>query len=134
MSEPSFQTLDELAEEFSRLKREKKLHPLAQERLATLLQDIWPDGYPKLEPGEMPAGRSDLAFSFPDGRYAVFEIFATVSQVPQDLRHLEQSNALARIAILTDPALDDGDIYREYYAKRPRDPFPVINLSDILVV
>lgn len=134
MSEPSFQTLDELAEEFSRLKRERKLHPLAEERLATLLQDIWPDAYPKAEPGEMAAGRLDLAFYFADGRYAVFEIFATVSQVPQDLRHLEQSAAQARIAILTDRVLDEGRIYNEYYGKKARRPFPVLDLSEILVV
>ena len=134
MSEPSFQTLDELAADFSRLRRERKLHPLAEERLATLLQDIWPDAYPKAEPGEMPAGRLDLAFYFADGRYAVFEIFATVSHVPQDLRHLEQSAAQARIAILTDRMLDDGRIYNEYYGKKARRPFPVLDLSEILVV
>jgi len=133
MSEPWFQTLDELATEFPRLKLGKKLHRIAEERLATLLQDIWPDAYAKPEPGEMPAGRSDLAFYFADGRYAVFEIFATVSQVPQDLRHLEQSAAEARIAVLTDPVLDKGAIYKEYYAKKPRNPFPVLDLSEILV-
>jgi hypothetical protein len=133
MTKPSFQTLDELAAEFPTLKRGGKLHPLAKERLAMLLQGIWPDAYPKPEPGEMPAGRSDLALYFPDGRYAVFEIFVSVSQVPQDLRHLEQSAAAARIAILTDPLLDNGDIYSQYYAKKPRDPFPVLNLSEILV-
>lgn len=134
MSDFSFQSMHELSAQFSRLKRERKLHPLAEERLATLLQEIWPDAYPKPEPGEMPAGRSDLAFYFPDGRYAVFEIFATRSQVPQDLRHLEQSNAQARIAILTDRVLDNGLIYNEYYGKKARDPFPVLDLSEILVV
>jgi hypothetical protein len=133
MSKAPFHTPEELAAEFPRLKREKKLHPLVEARLATLLQDIWPDAYAKPEPGEMPAGRSDLAFYFADGRYAVFEIFATVSQVPQDLRHLEQSNAQARIAILTDPSLDDGAIYDEYYGRRARDPFPALKLSEILV-
>jgi hypothetical protein len=133
MSEVPFRTLDELRRDFPHLKRGKKLHPLVEARLAALLQDMWPDAHAKPEPGEMPGGRSDLGFYFKDGRYAVFEIFATVSQVPQDLRHLEQSNAQARIAILTDPELDNGAIYREYYGKKPRDPFPVINLSDVLV-
>jgi hypothetical protein len=133
MSEAPFQTLEELAKESPRLKRERKLHPLVQARLAALLQDIWPDAYAKPEPGEMPAGRSDLGFYFAHGRYAVFEIFATVSQVPQDLRHLEQSDAHARIAILPDPLLDNGVIYDEYYAKRPRNPFPALKLGEILV-
>jgi len=97
------------------------------------LKDIYPDAYSKSEPGEMPGGRSDLAFYFGDGRYVIFEIFATVSQVPQDLRHLEQSNAQSRIAILTDPNLDDGKIFEEYFRKRPRDPFKYVKLSDVLV-
>lgn len=63
----------------------------------------------------MPGGRSDLAFYFGSGRYAIFEIFATVRLVAQDLRHLEQSNAQARIAILTDPVLDNGAIFEEYF-------------------
>jgi len=133
MREAPFQTADQLAAEFPHLKRARQLHAMAQERLATLLEDVWPHGYPKEEPGEMPAGRADLAFYLPDRGYAIFEIFVTVGQVPQDLRHLEQSNAQARIAILTDPVLDNGAIYNEYYARRPRDPFPVLNLSDILV-
>jgi len=134
MNDYSFQGIDELSDKFSGLKRGRRLHPIAEKRLALLLQDIYPDAYPKSEPGEMPGGRSDLAFYFGSGRYAVFEIFATVSQVAQDLRHLEQSNAQARIAILTDPVLDDGAIFEEYFKKRPRDPFPYIKLSEILVV
>jgi hypothetical protein len=133
MSEAPFGTLDELMREFPRLKRGHDLHPLIERRLGALLEDIWPGAHAKPEPGEMPAGRADLGFYFADGRYAVFEIFVSVSQVPQDLRHLEQSNAEARIAILTDPLLDNGAIYREYYGKKPRDPFPAINVSDILV-
>jgi hypothetical protein len=134
MSNCSFQRFDELLEQFSSLKRNRKLHPITEERLASLLQDIYPHAYPKSEPGEMAGGRSDLAFYFSNGRYVVFEIFATVSQVAQDLRHLEQSSAQARIAILTDPALDEGAIFDEYFKKKPRDPFPHIKLSEILVV
>jgi hypothetical protein len=134
MSAISFQTFDELSQAFPDLKSRKKLHTITEKRLALLLEDIYPDDYAITEPGEIPGGRSDLAFYFGSGRYAVFEVFATVSQVAQDLRHLEQSNAQARIAILTDRALDDGRIFEEYFRKRPRDPFPWVKLSDILVV
>jgi len=130
----SFQTFDELLQAFPDLKRKRRLHPIAEKRLALLLQDIYPDEYSIAEPGEIPGGRSDLAFYFGSGRYAVFEVFATISQVAQDLRHLEQSNAQARIAILTDPALDGGKIFEEYFRKRPRDPFPWVKLSDVLIV
>jgi hypothetical protein len=134
MSDCSFQSFDELSKAFSDLKRERRLHPLVEKRLALLLTDLYPGAHPITEPGEIPGGRSDLAFYFGSGRYAVFEVFATVSQVAQDLRHLEQSSAQARIAILTDPALDKGKIFEEYFRKRPRDPFPWVKLSDILVV
>lgn len=134
MSSFSFQTFDELLQAFPDLKRKRRLHPIAEKRLALLLQDIYPDEYSIAEPGEIPGGRSDLAFYFGSGRYAVFEVFATISQVAQDLRHLEQSNAQARIAILTDPALDGGKIFEEYFRKRPRDPFPWVKLSDVLIV
>ncbi len=128
-----FKNFDELSEVFTKLRRNRKLHPVTEDRLAELLKDIYPDAYPKPEPGEISGGRSDLAFYFRDGRYATFEVFATKSQVPQDLRHLEQSNAQARIAILTDPVLDNGAIFNEYFAKKPRSPFPWLKLSDILV-
>lgn len=133
MSDCSFQSFEELSQGFEDLKRRRKLHPLAERRLASLLQDIYPDAYPKAEPGEMPGGRADLAFYFGSGHYAVFELFATVSQAAQDLRHLEQSNAQARIAVLTDPDLDGGKIFEAYFSKRPRNPFPWVKLSDILV-
>ncbi len=129
-----FQNIRELRKAFPDLKRSKRLHPLTEHRLAELLRDIYPEAYPKHEPGEIPGGRSDLAFYFGNGCYVIFEIFATKHQVPQDLRHLEQSNAQGRIAILTDPILDEGAIFEEYFTKKPRDPFPWLKLSDILVV
>ncbi|MBL7183620.1 MAG: hypothetical protein ISS50_04115 [Anaerolineae bacterium] len=119
MSALSFQNFDELSKAFPDLKRKKRLHPIVEKRLALLLKGLYPGAHPITEPGEIPGGRSDLAFYFGSGRYAVFEVFATISQVAQDLRHLEQSNAQARIAILTDPALDDGRIFEEYFRKRP---------------
>lgn len=133
MTDYSFQTLDDLALSFSTLKRKHHLHPRTEKRLAYLLRQIYPEQHSIPEPGEIPGGRLDLAFYFKSGLYATFEIFATVSQVPQDLRHLELSDAPARIAILTDPSLDEGRIYDEYFRKKPRCPFPWITLSDILV-
>jgi len=129
----AFQSLSDLSQAFPELKRKKMLHPTTEKRLALLLKDIYPEAYPKSEPGEIPGGRSDLAFYFGNGRYVMFEVFATVSQVAQDLRHLEQSNAQARIAILADDILDQGAVFEEYFGKRPRDPFPWVRLSEILV-
>ena len=132
--DPVLNTLAELKGAFVSIKRAKKLHSLAERRLASLLAEAYPEGISIPEPGEIPGGRSDLAYYFQSGFYVVFELFATISQVPQDLRHLEQSNANARIAILTDKFLDEGRIHLEYFRKRPRDPFPWIDLSDVLVI
>lgn len=128
------QTFAELKTTFKELRRARRLHSLTEKRLGKLLNLIYPDSYPKHEPAEMPAGRADLGFYFRDGKYAIFELFATTSQVPQDLRHLEQSAADARLAILIDPSLDDGAIFDAYFSKRPREPFPWIILSEILVL
>ena len=130
----SYKNLTELSKAFSELRSSKQLHSVTEHRLSELLNDIYPEAYAKPEPGEIPGGRSDLAFYFGDGRYVVFEIFASKSQVPQDLRHLEQSNAQAQIAVLTDPMLDNGAVFDEYFAKKPRAPFPWLRLSEILTV
>jgi len=134
VSEDTFDTMAELKQAFPDLKSRRRLHPMVEKRLGSLLLRLYPDGQVKQEPGEMAGGRADLGFYFSDGRYVIFELFATKSQVAQDLRHLEQSNAQGRIAILTDGELDEDAIVDAYFGKRPRDPFPWILLSDVLVV
>ncbi len=71
MQDYSFQSLKDLSQAFPELKRKKMLHPTTEKRLALLLKDIYPEAYPKSEPGEIPGGRSDLAFYFGNGRYIV---------------------------------------------------------------
>jgi len=76
-------------------------------------------------------GRNDLIQFFPNGRCVVFELFVTVSQVPQDLRLLEQSDADVKIAILLDEEIN-SKLAKEYFRKKPNH-FPYVWLSEVLM-
>jgi hypothetical protein len=112
-------------------KKEKRLHSRVAERLSGLLKRLYPDSSPLPEVGGILGGRNDLIQFFPNGRRVVFELFATVSQVPQDLRLLEQSTADVKIAILLDGQINP-DLAKEYFRKKP-DHFPYLWLSDVLM-
>src|SRR6266702_3945124 len=81
-------------------KKQYQLHPKVEARLAELLKRLYPQACPMNEVAGVLGGRNDLIQFFPNGRRVVFELFATTSQVPQDLRLLELSQADIRIAIL----------------------------------
>ena len=68
-----------------------------------------------------------MQFAF-NGRRVVFEFFFSPSQVPQDLRLLEQAKADVKIAILLDSAIN-SKLADEYFHKKP-DHFPFLWLSD----
>ena len=111
-------------------RRDKKLHPLVQERLTLLLSKIYPNNCTVEEISLVAGGRNDLiSFSF-DNRKVVFELFFSVGQVPQDLRLLEQSKAEVKIAILLDDEVDKK-ISTEYFRKKP-DGFPFIWLRHVI--
>lgn len=111
--------------------RDKRLHSLVEEKLSGLLKHLYPDSYPVREVGGVLGGRNDLIQFFQNGRRVVFELFATVSQVPQDLRLLEQSNAHVKIAILLDEQINPR-LASEYFHKNP-DHFPFVRLSEVLM-
>ena len=112
-------------------KKEKRLHSWVEERLSELLKRLYPDSSPVPEAGGILGGRNDLIQFFPNRRRVVFELFATVSQVPQDLRLMEQSSADVKIAILLDEQIKP-DLAKEYFHKKP-DHFPYLWLSDVLM-
>lgn len=125
---------DPQAEEFARAVRQAKkknqLHPMAEARLADLLKRLYPQACPMPEVAAVPGGRNDLIQFFPNGRRVVFELFATPSQVPQDLRLLEQVPAGVKVAILLDQSIN-SKLSREYFHKKP-DHFPFLWLSQLL--
>ena len=112
-------------------KRAKRLHSRVEKRLSELLERLCPDSRPVSEVAGVLGGRNDLIQFFPNGRRVVFELFATVSQVPQDLRLLEQSVANVKIAILLDREIDPK-LSIEYFHKKPNH-FPFVWLSDVLM-
>src|SRR5260370_3346480 len=111
--------------------REKRLHSWVEERLVRLLKRLYPDSCPVPEVVGVLGGRNDLIQFFQNGRCVVFELFATVSQVPQDLRLLEQSSAVIKIAILLDEQINPK-LAREYFRKKPNH-FPYLWLSHVLL-
>lgn len=112
-------------------KKRKILHKEVEKRLASLLSKIYPDSYQVAEVSGIPGGRNDLMqFSF-SGRRVVIELFFSPSQVPQDLRLLEQSGSDIKIAVLLDDAIDPN-LSKEYFHKKP-DPFPFLDLRVVML-
>ena len=112
-------------------KKKKLLHQEVEKRLASLLSKIYRDSYQVPEVAGIPGGRNDLMqFSF-DGRRVVIELFFSPSQVSQDLRLLEQSEADIKIAILLDEAVNPN-LSKEYFRKKP-ESFPFIDLRFVML-
>jgi hypothetical protein len=117
-------------EQLVQLRRTRQLHGRVAARLAELLAKLNSEAVAVPEVGGVLGGRNDLIqFSF-NGRRVVFEIFATPSQVPQDLRLLEQAKADVKIAVLLDQEADEK-LARAYFRKKP-DAFPYLWVSRVL--
>jgi hypothetical protein len=117
-------------ESIKQIKRKNELHPRVEERLSELLTKIYPEDRPVSEVSGVLGGRNDLIlFSF-TGRRIVFELFFSPTQVAQDLRLLEQSNAEIKIAVLLDDEINPK-LSTEYFRKKP-EHFPYIWLKWIV--
>jgi len=112
-------------------KSSRRLHSLAESQLALYLSYLYPDACVVPEVAGVLGGRNDLMLFIFDGRFAVFEFFFSPTQVPQDLRLLEQSDADIKVAVLLDEAVDPR-LAPQYFHKKPH-PFPYLWLSEILV-
>jgi len=108
-----------------------QLHTAVQARLPQLLAKEFPNNVAVREISAVKGGRNDLIHYWQDGKRAVFELFCSTSQVPQDLRLLEQSDAHWKIAILLDKELR-SDLADAYFRKKP-DSFPFLWLSQIMM-
>src|SRR2546425_5439714 len=96
----------EFVKDVKRLKRRRKLHQTVEKRLSDILSRLFPESCPVREVFGVSGGRNDLMQFFPNGGSAVLELFASPSQVPQDLRLVERSAADVKIAILLDREID----------------------------
>ena len=114
-----------------REKSGRHLHSLAEKQLALYLSYLYPRDCTVSEVGAVLGGRNDLIqFSF-NGRRAVYEFFFSPNQVPQDLRLLEQCEAVIKVAILLDREVKPK-LALEYFRKKPNH-FPFLWLSDLLM-
>jgi hypothetical protein len=130
----TFKDSDEFKDFVEQAKKDKKgrhLHTRAQKQLTLYLNELYPYDYTTSEIAGVLGGRNDsMHFAF-DEHCAVFEFFFSPSQVPQDLRLLEQANANIKIAILLDKEINPK-LASEYFHKKP-NPFPFLWLSDLLI-
>lgn len=108
-----------------------QLHTGVQNRLRELLTVEFPDRPSVAEVFGVKGGRNDLIHFDQHGRQAVFELFASPSQVPQDLRLLEQSDAHRKIAVLLDREVRP-ELAVAYFRKKP-DAFPFLWLSQVMM-
>jgi hypothetical protein len=109
----------------------RQLHGAVQSRLRQLLAKEFPDNAAVAEVSAVKGGRNDLIHYWQDGKRAVFELFCSTSQVPQDLRLLEQADAHWKIAILLDVELR-SDLAENYFRKKP-ESFPFLWLSQVMM-
>lgn len=123
-----FQRFCEWANEALRL---HQLHGAVQTRLRQLLTEEFPDNAAVSEICGVKGGRNDLFHYQQDGKRAVFEVFCSPSQVPQDLRLLEQADAHWKIAILLDAELRP-ELAKTYFRKKP-ESFPFLWLSQVMM-
>jgi hypothetical protein len=114
-----------------RYRSKNKLHQIVEAQLARMLALEFSENYVVTEVGAVKGGRNDLLQYQHNGKRAVFELFFSTSQVPQDLRLLEQADARWKIAVLLDEALK-SDLAREYFRKKP-DAFPHLWLSQVMM-
>lgn len=108
-----------------------QVHSAVQHRLAELLAHEFPDNSSVAEVSAVKGGRNDLIHYDQKGRLAVFELFCSTSQVPQDLRLLEQADAHWKIAVLIDREIRP-ELYDAYFHKKPQ-AFPFLWLSQVMM-
>lgn len=131
MTTSSLQSFSEYHDFVKKQMRAHRLHTFAQNRLKFLLSRINPNANAVSEVSAVLGGRNDLIqFSFNERR-VVFEFFFSPSQVPQDLRLLEQSNADVKVAILLDQQINPK-LAEEYHRKKP-ESFPYLWLRVLIM-
>ena len=109
----------------------RQIHPAVQTRLKQLLAKVFPDNPSVAEVFGVEGGRNDLIHYEQNGRRAVFELFCSPSQVPQDLRLLEQIEAHWKFAVLLDREIR-AELAEVYFHKKP-DAFPFLWLSQVMM-
>lgn len=108
-----------------------QVHSAFQASLRSLLSTEFPDSTAIAEVYAAPGGRNDMVQYAQDGKCAVFELFCSPSQVPQDLRLLERAEAHWKIAVLLDEDVNPA-LATTFFHKKP-EGLPFLWLSQIVM-
>ncbi len=118
-------------EEVLKLRKEKKLHNVVEERLKILFTQLSPDIYTLKEGYGVTSGRTDTTSYGTDGKIIQVEFIASENMVFRDVTNLHQSSADLAIAVLLDEKYDPK-VPEAYYRANAKNLFPTLMMSDIL--
>jgi len=108
-----------------------QVHTAFQNALRALLVAEFPNTTAIPEVYAVVGGRNDMIQYSQGGQRAVFELFCSPSQVPQDLRLLERAEADWKIAILLDEQINPN-VATSFFRKKP-EGLPFLWLSQIIM-
>ncbi|MBE7502224.1 MAG: hypothetical protein HS113_18375 [Verrucomicrobiales bacterium] len=106
-------------------------HAAFQNALRALLAAEFPGSTAVAEVYAVAGGRNDMVQYWQDGKRAVFELFCSPSQIPQDLRLLERAEAHWKTAVLLDEAVNP-DLSATFFRKKP-EGLPFLWLSQVIM-
>ena len=109
----------------------RQVHAAFQNSLRLLLSAEFPGTTAIPEVYAVKGGRNDMVQYAQDGKRAVFELFCSPSQVPQDLRLLERADAHWKIAVLLDEEIN-RDLATNFFRKKP-EGLPFLWLSQVIM-
>lgn len=109
----------------------RQVHAAFQNSLRLLLSAEFPGTTAIPEVYAVEGGRNDMVQYAQDGKRAVFELFCSPSQVPQDLRLLERADAHWKIAVLLDEEIN-RDLATNFFRKKP-EGLPFLWLSQVIM-
>ena len=108
-----------------------QVHTAFQNALKALLTAEFPSTTAIAEVYAVAGGRNDMVQYAQDGKRAVFELFCSPSQVPQDLRLLERAEVHWKIAVLLDEQINP-ELAANFFRKKP-EGLPFFWLSQVMM-
>ena len=108
-----------------------QVHSAFQISLRSILSAEFPHTTAIPEVYAVAGGRNDMIQYAQDGKRAVFELFCSPTQVPQDLRLLERVEAHWKIAVLLDEQVKP-DLAATFFRKKP-EGLPFLWLSQVIM-
>jgi hypothetical protein len=139
MGQTSTATLDPLFDDepeyfrwIANLRKAKHLHTTVEDRLVALVSQALPEYLPVKEPQGLAGGRNDLLLFDFRGRKALFEIFASQSQVSRDLRILDKTHAAVKISVVIDREVD-AKVWDRIQKENPETNYPYLFIKELFL-